>query len=822
MVRLPTVIKTASSFPLCFRRWPPRVAHSRVRGYVRRAPLFPPILAAIAHHFILFAGLAVLRLRGSTPFRHPVDYWIMSTAPHAGHAVDASYALDNSSNEWSAQNLPCTKGDGASCKLLEHHPEINRVLLGAALQLREDKRGQRRGDVLIAAVEASTCRSASYSSVENSCKARALDLVELLLAEHRCITAIEFNSNLMLRPSLISVVKRHRHLNSFTVCGRFIASDRAAVVFDVIRSLPQLKNLAFKSHEFEKDSLTMSCIIDYSFDLRISCLSTLDLAELRIPSTEAGRLVQALIENESITDLCVGESVFSYRDKDSYRRFTSYLANENCPLRKLTLKSNAYFISGSLMGQLVDAFCKMNFLKELNVDIVDIATTIFVPTFALFAEVATRSAKLRSLRLPWRFTHSHLRVHNASPEATQCMKSWQTALQGSKSPLKQLRVDLTGFGEAECDTFFDAIANNESLRLVEVDTLPFIDGLDRVSKTILERGLNDRVVIKGHHRHSNAINLLKCPQISTVAVTLGWFISRPRVGPQSLISTLEVVGSSSNVTSLLVEDNRFNRDELSALAACLRNAAVLTDADINLRGALAVLSEKDRTDVRAELVSALASNHKLVKVSIKGVLLSNDDLNVLAQFASKSLSLTEFTMTPVCCGGTMPGKLCEELQIFFEQRPAVLKEAFNFKNIALADILQATIRNASSVSAASQFVLGQQNTLDGADAIELMHDHPRLLEMVMEGADLTKNKAKEKISSALLRVHHCSLEEFMRIAGVVKERVECLRHPDARFQLVDINEHCWLHIRRFLKIRDVVNIEPVSVDQNDAWAFECD
>ncbi|XP_075532125.1 uncharacterized protein LOC142564833 [Dermacentor variabilis] len=743
----------------------------------------------------------------------------MSKAPHAGHAVDASYGLDNSSNEWSAQNIPCTKGDGASCKLLEHHAVINRVLLGAALELREDRRGESRGDALIAAVEASTCRYASYSSQENSCKARALDLVELLLAEHHCITAMEFNRNLMLRPSLLSAVKRHPCLKSFTVCGRFIASDGAAVVFDVIRSLPQLKNLTFKSYEFEQESSTTSCIIDYSIDLRISCLSTLDLAELRIPSTEAGWLVRALIENESITDLCVGESVFSYGDEDSYPRFPTYLAKKNCPLRKLTLKSNIYFTIGSLMGKLVDAFCEMNFLEELNVDIA--TTTMFVPTFALFAEVATRSAKLRILKLPWTLRYPRLGAHITSPEATQCMKSWQTALQGSKSPLKQLRVDLKGFGEAECDIFFDAIANNESPRSVEVDTLPFIDGLDRVSKTILERGLNDRVVIKGHYEHSNANQLLKCPQISSVAVRVGRFVSRQRVDLQSVISTLEVVGSSRNVTSLLVEWTRFNRDALSALAACLRNAAVLTDVDINLRGVLAVLSEKDRTDVRAELVSALASNLKLVKVSIKGVLLSNDDLSVLAHGANKSLSLTEFTMTPVCCGNTATSKHCEELQTS-DQRPGALKEAFNFKNIALADILQATIRNASTVTAASQFVLGQQNTLDGADAFELMHHHPRLLEMVMEGADVTKAQAKEKISSALLRVYHCSLDEFMRIAGVVKERVECLRHPGARRQLADIDHNSWLHIRRFLKIRDVVKIEPVSVNQNDAWAFECD
>ncbi|XP_065283982.1 uncharacterized protein [Dermacentor albipictus] len=744
----------------------------------------------------------------------------MSKAPHADHAVDTRCALDCSSNEWSAQNIPCTKGGGASCKLLEHHAEINRVLLGAALEHREDKRGQSRGDALIAAVEASTCWYAWYSSRENSCKARALDLVELLLAEHPCITAMEFTRNFMLRPSLLSAVKRHPRLNSFTVPGKFAALPDAAEVFDVIRSLPQLKNLAFKAYEFEKKSWTTCCIFDCSFDLPLSCLSTLDLAELLIPSTEVGRLVQALTENESITDLCVGDCVFSYRDKDSIARFPKYLAKENCALRTLTLKASVYSTSRSLLRELVDAFGKMNFLEELNLDI--IVTTMFVPTFALFAEVASRSAKLRSLRLPWTTTYPYLNVHSTSPEATQCMKSWHTALQGSKSPLKQLRIDLKGFGEAACDTFFDAIANNESLRLVEVDTLPFIDGLDRVSKTILERGLNDRVVIKGHHRHSNANQLLKYPQISSVAVTLGRFISRERVDPQSVISTLEVVGSSSNVTSLLVTCNGFNRDELSALAACLRNAAVLTDVDINLGTVLDALTEEECREVRAELVSALASNLKLLKVSIKGVLLSHYDLNVLAHGASKSLRLTEFTMTPACHCITPNAKLCEAQPSGFQHKHSALMETIKFKNIELADVLQATRRNASAVSAASQFVLGQQDALDGADAVELMHDHPRLLEMVMEGDDVTKTKAKEMISSALLRVYHCSLDEFMRIAGVVKERVECFRHPGARLQLVDIDPHCWLHIRRFLKIRDVLNIEPVFVNPGSSWAFECD
>ncbi|XP_070381800.1 uncharacterized protein [Dermacentor albipictus] len=115
-------------------------------------------------------------------------------------------------------------------------------------------------------------------------------------------------------------------------------------------------------------------------------------------------------------------------------------------------------------------------------------------------------------------------------------------------------------------------------------------------------------------------------------------------------------------------------------------------------------------------------------------------------------------------------------------------------------------KNASAVSDAADFVLGEQNGVEGARAIELMRDHPRLLELVMEGADVTKAEARERIRSALTRVRRSSIDEFMRMTGVVKEAVQCLSHPGARrLQLADIGYDCWLYIRSFLKIADVVS-----------------
>ncbi|KAH7944449.1 hypothetical protein HPB52_019818 [Rhipicephalus sanguineus] len=48
------------------------------------------------------------------------------------------------------------------------------------------------------------------------------------------------------------------------------------------------------------------------------------------------------------------------------------------------------------------------------------------------------------------------------------------------------------------------------------------------------------------------------------------------------------------------------------------------------------------------------------------------------------------------------------------------------------------------------------------------------------------------------------IHEFMRLAGVVKERVTCQLREDGRKQLDDLNEDCWWHVRRYLMLDDVL------------------
>ncbi|KAH7939758.1 hypothetical protein HPB52_017152 [Rhipicephalus sanguineus] len=52
----------------------------------------------------------------------------------------------------------------------------------------------------------------------------------------------------------------------------------------------------------------------------------------------------------------------------------------------------------------------------------------------------------------------------------------------------------------------------------------------------------------------------------------------------------------------------------------------------------------------------------------------------------------------------------------------------------------------------------------------------------------------------------------MCLAGIVKYGVTCKRRDDGQKQLVDLNRDCWLHIRQFLKVGDI--LDPNCIERN--------
>ncbi|KAH7986076.1 hypothetical protein HPB52_025225 [Rhipicephalus sanguineus] len=113
-----------------------------------------------------------------------------------------------------------------------------------------------------------------------------------------------------------------------------------------------------------------------------------------------------------------------------------------------------------------------------------------------------------------------------------------------------------------------------------------------------------------------------------------------------------------------------------------------------------------------------------------------------------------------------------------------------------------TSRNSGVVTRAARFLKASHLDRYVNGALERVLSYPALLTEVAE-VFLNINQS-ELVSLARDRLKGTkSLDGFMRFAGVVKEGVLCHPSDDGRMQLDDLNEDCWMHVRRYLFIDDV-------------------
>ncbi|KAH8037617.1 hypothetical protein HPB51_015051 [Rhipicephalus microplus] len=117
-------------------------------------------------------------------------------------------------------------------------------------------------------------------------------------------------------------------------------------------------------------------------------------------------------------------------------------------------------------------------------------------------------------------------------------------------------------------------------------------------------------------------------------------------------------------------------------------------------------------------------------------------------------------------------------------------------------IADAVRRNNSLVTRAANFATATRNKHCGA-ALELVHFNPVLVEKVQELKSLDEVEAAALIESSLRSFSE--MDDFMRLAGVVKHGVSCHKRDDGQKQLVDLGRDCWLYLRRFLKVSDILD-----------------
>ncbi|KAL1476115.1 hypothetical protein MTO96_036760, partial [Rhipicephalus appendiculatus] len=88
-----------------------------------------------------------------------------------------------------------------------------------------------------------------------------------------------------------------------------------------------------------------------------------------------------------------------------------------------------------------------------------------------------------------------------------------------------------------------------------------------------------------------------------------------------------------------------------------------------------------------------------------------------------------------------------------------------------------------------------------AAGLDRVYRHPALLAELAEVLSIDEAEARERVREGFRSIE--GLHDFMRLAGVVKERVKCLPSEDGSIQLDALNDDCWSHVRRYLQLDDI-------------------
>ncbi|XP_050029548.2 uncharacterized protein [Dermacentor andersoni] len=698
----------------------------------------------------------------------------------------------------SSQCVPCTKNGDVTCHLLEHREAINKVLLGAGLELCEDTR--QAGGARLALVQVSACNYQHCAQPDDPVKSAAFKLTTDLLTCHHCFTSLEIYSAAFCTRHVREALSNCPDLKSLTIYFLNHTSrqdNNHADIGRLINSLTSLEELVFKTESGPPYPAVE--LVDCWFLARtLRNLTTLDVRNLKLNPQYVQQFVWALTANRTIANLAVGGCVYSADLHGLHGQlFAYYLMKRAATLKKLTLSDHYVCHNQVLWKRLISAFCQMTALEELTLDVC-IGFNIFTEVTALFAEVVLRCPTLRQLLLPWPAQPYRSQFLNGFQvpgyNVAQWLEPWITVLR-TTSTLHGLGIYLPGMEEPQCRTLLQAVAKNETLKQLALQEVPLIvnsrgsTDLMALSQIIQELKLGDRVCFANLFvTFENAPKILASAGLSTLNFKNLRFELSAQRDPDLLNACCAALSRRGTFTSIEVSCKLIYQPAFDILLNWIAKESTLTHVEVvacDDAGTASYCGECVR--MYDWVVWALSCNANIARVSLAGIKVNSKHLYMLVDCACTHRNLVGISLAPTC-RGIDPGSSTSDVESYV---------------VAMRELQEIMRKNAARISVAARFVLGD-DIRKGARLIERLHEHPRLLELVRQGASVTDAQAKAMAHEAMERVRYCSFRDYLRLTGVVKQKVQRLDPDSNRVHLSDLPAECWLHVRQYLKITHVV------------------
>ncbi|XP_077527793.1 uncharacterized protein LOC144139261 [Haemaphysalis longicornis] len=667
-------------------------------------------------------------------------------------------------------NVPCTAARGNMCHVSMQMSTWNELLFPAQLQLREDSYVHSQMSLV----------SRSEPRVVDAppeIMQKAVTCACCLLTSHHCVVAVDLSYEVYEKweDELCEALKRNTsvtHLKIGHYCSKCCLS-----LPTVLLSMQNLVEL-----EIGYGASTSQLHTALSTLVR----STASLKVLRIHLLEvrgdASELLISFFANSTLKELSLNDSLLGSVTSEHCNVLCQYIET-NVTLTTLDIFGSKPCPSmASTLGCVLGALLRNKTMRNLSL------TDIFLDSESI-GRLTNFLGETHSLRC-FKMILTKVTFGVDSPYQQEPNSGWISAL-ARNTNIEEVTLSETFCSAQTWSAFLKSLSSNGSTLNVNIDVRASRD-LEEFFAVVPKECMEHRVSFSSRVCAPFAEALEAKAVTSVTQYTLGDTKER-----------MSLLSSCSHITSVRLILTWYVNEPLFIVIADYVESTITLE-ELFLDDLVPSLSRGGSLKCWSIFTRSLSRNRSIRKLRIRGRGFDAEAMELLADAVKSRRDTWRFEFS---AGASAPQS------VFVRRLSEGIADNFTLLSVTLTGWIQEDVmqewfvvdetlrRNSGLLTRATLFATGILRDSCGALALERVSGHTALTKEVMRVASVGSGEAAAAIARALRSIE--DMHVFMRLCGVVRERVVCLPSHDGRPQLDDLNEYCWMRVRRYLFIRDV-------------------
>lgn len=660
--------------------------------------------------------------------------------------------------------LPCTASDRETCQIVTKLMTWNKLLRGSPFEIQEYP--EESNQLCLTYVILASLTPGKFRHWNAPMQSETL---AWLLETHRCIGSVNIPHSIddNTRQSLLRAVWQNKFVKTLR-----LSSVRLPAVGSICAALPCLTNI--RTLHFSTTDTTLDCFVA-PLSVLLQASSSLKCLRLTGRFTDGemiNTLFGALLRKPSLEELDF--AVLSDHGEAYPQALKQYLSSTTA------LKALAVTMTRSVMKVLLEGVLENRSIEKLSLE----GSLANGECMAMVSRLMREHPAIRTLSI------CSMCLHSRGPQLDY--NSWVLPLVQNEI-LEEVELPSYILQLAMWSVFFKALAKKDNMKMVRIHTLP--EDLHAFCAVLKYSGSEEKVSLSTSDFMGYS-GVLECKAFSHAMLD--------ESGKSHLVlAALLHLPNCQHLkhVNILINDH-YMRLSL-ALAEFLGSTMTLEGLIVHVRGVGEVPAEV-ATPWWNVVVQSLSRNTSLKEFGFSMHGMSVQDARDLADSVIENRGIRRLSLI---AGdketfSTFIGRLSECIQenyslTMVDERLCVHCDPVD----GWYTVKETVLRNSGLVARAAR--IKQASHLDRyvTGALERVVQHPALLDEVAKSAKLDHEELTLLVRDRLRSTQ--SMDGFMQVVGVVKERVVCHPADDGRTQLDDLNEYCWSFVRRYLKTDEV-------------------